>query len=147
MISVRIFIFEWYLAYQTLATLFSVKKIQKHKNNTERVQKNEAMSILHTKVDPSEKDVECRLQLYKQEMCDFLYKASAMVFIESTPAHFLLIMQGTSSKNKSDICKPVQTEDDKELPIFYSEDLNGLHFCCGKWLHMEINIQSCSYKN
>ncbi len=64
----------------TRATLFSVKKIQTHKNNTERVQKNEAMSILHTKVDPSEKDVECRLQLYKQEMCDFLYKASAMVF-------------------------------------------------------------------
>lgn len=51
-------------------------------------------------------------------------------------------MQGTSSKNKSDICKPVQREDDKELPIFNSEYLNGLHFCCGKWLHMEIIIQS-----
>lgn len=51
-------------------------------------------------------------------------------------------MQGTSSKNKSDICKPVQTEDDKELPIFNSGHLNGLRLCCGKWMNMEMNNQS-----
>lgn len=68
--------YQGYLAYQTLELpCFMLRKYTNTKMTKKGCKKNKAMSILHRNVDPSVKDVECRLQLYKQEMCYFLYKA------------------------------------------------------------------------
>lgn len=76
--------YQGYLAYQILELpCFLWRKYKNTKMTKNGGKKIEAMSILHRNVDVDVKDVECRLQHYKQEICYFLYEA---IFFHRQPA-------------------------------------------------------------